>query len=212
LPPKYFISVSRFIAKKNVPTLLEGFARFRNAGGAAAREWHLLLLGDGPLRAQYLAQIADPRLDGAVHLPGFKQYDELPAYFGLAGTFVLASTEEQWGLVVNEAMAAGLPVLVSRRCGCAPELVREGENGFSFDPDDAGALAGLMERVAANAETRAVMGRASRRIVSDWGPERFGRNLWKAAEAAMAMPRPRQTVVSRLLLPPLMRRRNSKDG
>ena len=56
-------------------------------------------------------------LKSHVLLPGFRQYDELPAYYGLAGAFVHASTTEQWGLVVNEAMASGLPVLVSNRCG-----------------------------------------------------------------------------------------------
>ncbi len=65
-------------------------------------------------------------------LPGFKPYDELPVYYALANAFVHASTSEQWGLVVNEAIATGLPVIVSNRCGCAPELVNG--NGFTFDP------------------------------------------------------------------------------
>jgi glycosyltransferase involved in cell wall biosynthesis len=151
-------------------------------------------------------------LEGAVLMPGFKQYDELPAYYGLAGAFVLGSTEEQWGLVVNEAMAAGLPVLVSRRCGCAPELVRDGENGFTFDPHDASGLAVLMTEMAADADARAAMGRASRRTISHWAPETFGLNLWKAAGAAMALPRPGHTLASRLLFPPLIRRRNSIEG
>jgi 1,2-diacylglycerol 3-alpha-glucosyltransferase len=55
---------------------------------------------------------------------------------GLASAFIQASTTEQWGLVVNEAMASGLPVLVSERCGCAPDLVKNGVNGYTFDPYD----------------------------------------------------------------------------
>ena len=93
-------------------------------------------------------------LAGDVILAGFKQYDELPAYYGLASAFVHASTTEQWGLVVNEAMASGLPVLVSDRCGCAPDLVEDGVNGFTFDPYDVEALAGLMQRVAAMTDER----------------------------------------------------------
>jgi glycosyltransferase involved in cell wall biosynthesis len=211
LPPKYFISVSRFIAKKNVPVILEAFSRFRDTGGAEARDWHLVLLGDGALRPRYEQRVSELGLEGSVLMPGFKQYDELPAYYGLAGAFVLGSTEEQWGLVVNEAMAAGLPVLVSRRCGCAPDLVREGENGFTFDPHDSGELAGLMARVAANADDRAKMGDAARRTVGEWAPETFGRNLWRAARAAAAMPRPRHTLASRILLPALSRRANHGD-
>ena len=81
-------------------------------------------------------------------MPGFKQYDELPIYYGLAGAFIHASTTEQWGLVVNEAMAAGLPVIVSERCGCAPDLVENGRNGFTFDPYDVDALTHLMLKMA----------------------------------------------------------------
>ncbi len=81
--------------------------------------WDLVLLGDGPLKPTLLKLISSLGLESCVHLPGFKQYDELPVYLGLAETFIHASTTEQWGLVVNEAMASGLPVLVSNRCGCA---------------------------------------------------------------------------------------------
>src|SRR5207244_4064698 len=102
---------------KNLPRLLEAFAGYRRLAGDAA--WELVLLGDGPLRPELVALLKDLELDGHVLLPGFKQYDELPAYYGLAGAFIHASTTEQWGLVVNEAMASGLPVLVSDRCGCA---------------------------------------------------------------------------------------------
>ena len=114
--------------------------RRRLASGASGRR-RVARRDRAPHRAADLA--------GAVILPGFRQYDELPAFYGLARAFVHASTTEQWGLVVNEAMAAGLPVLVSDRCGCAQDLVRNGVNGFTFDPCDVEELAGLMHRVAA---------------------------------------------------------------
>ena len=132
------------------------------AGALAGDAWHLVLLGDGELRGELERRIALPDLAGAVILRGFRQYDELPAFYGLARAFVHASTTEQWGLVVNEAMAAGLPVLVSARCGCAQDLVRNGVNGFTFDPYDVEELAGLMQRVAAMTEgQRRAMGQAS---------------------------------------------------
>ena len=111
----------------------------------------------GRRRAARRARAPHRRADlaGAVVLPGFQQYDELPAFYGLASAFVHASTTEQWGLVVNEAMAAGLPVIVSERCGCAPDLVEDGVNGFTFDPQDVEELAGLMRRVAAMTDERA---------------------------------------------------------
>ncbi len=137
---------------------------------------------------------------GHVLTPGYKQYDELPAYYGLASAFVMPSLSETWGLVVNEAMAAGLPVIVSDRCGCAPDLVREGRNGLLFDPRDADALAGAMGHLAHGGADRASMGEASRAIIAGWGPGRFALGLRAAVDAALTAPRPSATPTGRALL------------
>jgi glycosyltransferase involved in cell wall biosynthesis len=122
-----------------------------------------------------------------VHFPGFKQAGELPAYYGLAQVFILASSHfEPWGLVVNEAMAAGLPVLVSKACGCAVDLVQEGVNGFTFDPYDVQGLARLLEKMSSREVDLPAMGAASRRLIADWTPGVFAQNLFNAAAAAMA--------------------------
>src|SRR6266481_4423615 len=143
LPENYFLASARFIEKKNLPRLIRAYAEYRDRlketgatdpGYNRDTPWELVLLGDGPLRETLNAQLSTLNLHSHVHLPGFKQYDELPVYYALANAFVHASTTEQWGLVVNEAIASGLPVIVSERCGCVPELVRG--NGFTFDPMD----------------------------------------------------------------------------
>jgi glycosyltransferase involved in cell wall biosynthesis len=109
--------------------------------------------------------------------------------------------------VVNEAMASGLPVLVSERCGCAPDLVEHGLNGFTFDPCDVEELAGLMQRVAAMTdEQRHAMGHASRRIVADWGPERFADGLMQAVGVARSQPVPKAAWFDQRLLRALARR------
>jgi glycosyltransferase involved in cell wall biosynthesis len=149
-----------------------------------------VLVGDGPLRGELEAQVARLGLDSAVQFPGFRQYDELPPYYGLAEAFILPSTHEQWGLVVNEAMAAGLPVLVSERCGCTPDLVAEGENGTTFDPYDAAAIAEALRALPDDEEKRRAMGRDSRERIRAWTPETFARNLGAAAERARAAGRP----------------------
>src|SRR5439155_11820127 len=128
------------------------------------------------------------RLGDDLLLPGFQQYDELPAYYGLASAFIHASTVEQWGLVVNEAMAAGLPVLVSERCGCAADLVEAGVNGFTFDPWQPEALARLMLKLAASETERLRMGGASRGIIANGSAERFGEGL-EGAIGWAALPR-----------------------
>jgi glycosyltransferase involved in cell wall biosynthesis len=191
LPRHYFLAVNRFIAKKNLTRLLLAYARYRSQRGEHA--WKLVMLGDGPLRESLYEQCRDLQLEKDVLFPGFAQYDLLPAYYGLASAFVHASVVEQWGLVVNEAMAAGLPVIVSNRCGCVPELVSEGRNGFTFDPFDVAELTGLMARVSDHPNLDG-MGEASRTIIGQWSPDRFAEGMLRAAETASAVgpirPRP----------------------
>lgn len=204
LPAAFFLTSNRFIEKKNLPRLLDAYARYRHQAGESA--WKLVLLGDGPLKPQLQALIQQHDLSSWVLMPGFKQYDELPAYYGLSGAYIQASTTEQWGLVVNESMAAGLPVLVSNRCGCAPDLVEEGRNGYTFDPYDVDTLAELMRKIAADDCDREAMGQASRDIIARWTPQTFAENLCKAAEAALSAPRPQANLLDNLLLWALMRR------
>ena len=205
LPPAFFLASSRFVAKKNLFRLLDAYALYRQRAGLD--RWRLVVLGDGELRPRILRRIAELDLAQDVRLPGFKQYGELPSYYGLAAAFVHASTSEQWGLVVNEAMASGLPVIVSNRCGCASDLVREDVNGFTFDPYDVEALARLMQRVAAmTGERRHAMGRASQRIIADWGPERFAQGLMQAVQEAVRRPPPKSSWLDQALLWALIHR------
>ena len=182
LPGSYFLACGRFVAKKNFVGLVDAYAAY---GAHSPNPWGLVLAGDGEERTPVEAAIARHGLSGKVLLPGFVQYADLPAYHGLASAFVLPSTSEQWGLVVNEAMAAGLPVLVSSAAGCAPELVRDGENGFLFDPARPGDLAARMSALTElPSMRREAMGQASRRIVSAFTPETFADGLVRAVTLA----------------------------
>ncbi len=190
LPEKYFLASARFVEKKNLSRLIQAYGRYRElaknaqAGQARPEIWKLVLLGDGPLRPVLSSEISKLNLNEHVLMPGFKQYEELPAYYACAEAFIHASTTEQWGLVVNEAMASGLPVLVSNRCGCAQDLVQDGLNGFNFDPCNVENLSNLMMRLSENSEAAGTrleeMGRASQKIISQWGPERFADGLVQA--------------------------------
>ncbi|MGD0497915.1 MAG: glycosyltransferase [Bryobacteraceae bacterium] len=200
LPESYFLASSRFVEKKNLLRLVAAFARFRAL--APQTPWKLVLLGDGPLRREIPALADKLSLGDSLLLPGFVQYEQLPGYYGLAAAFVHASTVEQWGLVVNEAMAAGLPVLVSKRCGCSADLVREGVNGFTFDPLDEEALASLLLQAASRGDDRLRMGEASRRAIAEWPPERFGAGMEGAVRRATPPRQPRlsDAALLRLLL------------
>lgn len=174
----FILASCRFIPRKNLDGLLHAYRIYRQHEDAPRR---LVLLGDGPERPRLEATIRTYRI-GGVTLAGFRQIDELPAYYGLASVFVHPPRVEQWGLVVNEAMAAGLPVLVSARAGCADDLVRDGDNGFRFDPEQPEELARLLRRVVATDTDRTAMGRRSQEIIAAWSLERFAEELWRAVQ------------------------------
>ncbi len=181
----YFLYVGRFVRQKNLHTLLQAFHRYRRKW--PGRAWDLVLVGSGPEESRLRGAIRDQGIQG-VHFAGFRQADELPAFYANAGCFVLPSAEEPWGLVTNEAMASSLPVIVSRRCGCAPELVQEGHNGFTFDPNDIKGLARVLETVwQMPLCERERLGAESRRIIEGFSPELFAersaahiKKLWLA--------------------------------
>jgi 1,2-diacylglycerol 3-alpha-glucosyltransferase len=198
LPEHYFLASARFVARKNLERVVDAFAHYRKNAGDSA--WELVILGDGEEKASLQRRIAQHGLSAAVRLPGFKQYDELPAYYGLAGAFIHASITEQWGLVVNEAAAAGLPLIVSNRCGCAPELVEEGGNGHTFEPEDTAGLAQAMLQITSPTNDLARMGRRSREIIADFGPQAFASGLEKAIAVALAQPRAQPGVLDRSLI------------
>jgi 1,2-diacylglycerol 3-alpha-glucosyltransferase len=202
---RYFLASNRFIPKKNLALMLEAYASFRHGRGDDPADWPLVLLGDGDLRTSLEQQRTALGLDGHVHMPGFRQYGELPSYYGTAGCFVHASTVEQWGLVVNEAMAASLPVIVSDRCGCASVLVRGGVNGFTFSPDDVGALTIAMKAIA-DVEDDSAMRQASLALVAECAPERFGQGLAGAARYGAAAPRARPSLIARIVMMFALRR------
>ena len=205
LPENYFLASARFVPKKNLPRLIEGFALYRNLAGPD--HWKLVLLGDGPLRPELVNLRHKLDLDMDILLPGFIQYRELPAYYALAGVFVHASTTEQWGLVVNEAMATGLPVIVSNRCGCVPDLVAEGKNGFTFNPESVEDLGKLMVDVSRLSDLRLREMRAeSRHIVASITPTHFATAAQRAIDAAKAAPICRANLFSSLVLKALVHR------
>lgn len=205
LPWQYFLASSRFIEKKNLERLLRAYSQYRVQAGDAA--WHLVLLGSGPLQRSLERCVQELSIASFVQFAGFRQYGELPQYYGLAGAFIHASTVEQWGLVVNEAMAAGLPVLVSNACGCAADLVQEGRNGFPFDPLRLDQMTTALGAVSRDLRAAREMGQESARIIGDWSPRLFRDNLWAAARRAIGAPRRGIRGLERLVLPLVTRRK-----
>jgi glycosyltransferase involved in cell wall biosynthesis len=180
---EYFLTSNRFVARKNLPRLVRAYKAYRNQ---VKNPWRLVLLGGGPDRSRIETLISEKEVSGVV-FPGFKQIEELPGYYGSAKCFIHPALREQWGLVVNEAMAAGLPVLVSETAGCRYDLVNGGENGLLFDPSSEVEIAERMcEMHRMSGEKREKMGERSSEIIANWGPSRFGRGLNSAIHRALS--------------------------
>ncbi len=170
LRPNNFVFVGRLIGVKNLPTLVSAFAEAQ-AQSPRAVDWGLLLLGDGAEAEALRAQTKTLNLGDAVRfLPGRPWY-RVPEVLALGNVLVLPSQSEPWGLVVNEAMACGLPVIVSDRCGCVPDLVDAGQTGLVFDPDQPAQLTDRLLQFMNGAVDTAAMGQAARQRIKPYAPE-----------------------------------------
>lgn len=181
LPENNFLFIGRFSQEKNILSLLEAYEKLLTN---SITSWGLILVGNGPQRLEIEKYIERHDLKN-VHLPGFKQRDDVVRYLAMSDVFILPSISEPWGLVVNEAMASGLPVIVSKNCGCYPDLIKEGANGFSFDPYDIDELSRLMmEFVNGNCDIRG-MREQSTEIIKEYTPENAARVLLETIKFVM---------------------------
>jgi glycosyltransferase involved in cell wall biosynthesis len=182
LPDHYFLYVGRLSSEKNLLRLVEAHRLYMDNDKTG---WPLVIVGDGPQRNELQEMVSD-RDGKSVILKPFQQVDVLPGYYALAECLVLASTVDPWGLVVNEAMASGLPILVSTLCGSGLDLVEEGRNGFHFDPYDIAALSTLMARITSLSDCeRRKMAKESEKLISNYRPEVWADRLVACAEAVM---------------------------
>jgi glycosyltransferase involved in cell wall biosynthesis len=131
---------------------------------------YLVIVGDGEERANLEALCRQLGLTG-VRFAGFQNQSVLPRYFRLAGVFVLPSRHEPWGLIVNEAMASGCPVIVSSDVGSAPDLITNGVEGFIYPVGDVPALTSALGQVLLSPHTAAAMGAAARQRIAAWSFE-----------------------------------------
>ena len=180
----YFLTISRFIPRKNILRLIDAFAEYRRMG-CPDRLWDLVVCGSGSEENLIRERIIQYQLQDFVHLPGFKTYKEMPKWLGLAGALIHPALSEQWGLVVNEGLASGLPVLVSNRCGCFPELIQEGKNGFGFDPENVQQLSRLMLKMSRRRAELAKMSESSLERIQKFSPKAFGHGLAQSIEYAL---------------------------
>ena len=145
---------------------------------------HFLFVGEGEQR-QILEARARATNWNSIKFLGFKNQTELPRYYDLCDVLVLPSMFEPWGLVINEAMNAGRAVVVSDQVGCAPDLVRGGENGEVFKAGDIAGLSLALHNLVSNRAKCRALGHKSLEIINKWSIEEDVAGLKKALAQAM---------------------------
>lgn len=174
----YFLYVGRLSAEKNLERLFRAFADYCSRGGP----WDLVLVGEGPLRRNLERLAVSLSIESRLRMEGRKTTAELIPFYAYAKALVHPSVSEPWGLVVNEAMAAGLPVIVSRTCGCAPDLIEDKINGCLIDPLDIAQIAETMLQFSRLPEDiLRKMGTASKAIIARFSLESWGLEVRRLA-------------------------------
>jgi 1,2-diacylglycerol 3-alpha-glucosyltransferase len=188
LPENYFLYVGRMIKEKNVRGLLDAYMEYARSVGKEVVPWSLVLCGNGPQEEelrQYTEATSDQSGKSILFYGLVKQPDIIDFYSG-ATCLVLPSISESWGLVVNEAMACGLPVIASKQVGCTADLVKDGVTGWLFDPHDTNALTRLMLNIhRAGSSARIEMGMRAERLIAEWGLAKFSQGALASARIAV---------------------------
>jgi glycosyltransferase involved in cell wall biosynthesis len=154
---------SKLQPRKRCADLLLAYERIREHSPA-----QIVIAGDGEERPRLVEYARSRKLD-EVRFVGFKNQSELPAFYDLCDIFVLPSEREPWGLVVNEAMNAGKPIVASDAIGAARDLVLDGRSGYVFPVGDIAALASHLQILIARPELRRRLGENARDLVAGWG-------------------------------------------
>lgn len=174
-----FLYVGRLIRLKGLREMLAGWQRYTHNGGAGT----LVLVGDGPER-EVLESTVRAQSIPRVIFAGKVNYDDIARCYAAADVLVMPTLEDNWSLVVPEAMACGKPIFCSQFNGCWPELVQPGVNGFVFDPNSTGEIAELLHKFASEPTRLSGMGAASRTIVADYTPAAAACNIHRAVKLA----------------------------
>ncbi|RXH41886.1 glycosyltransferase [Bradyrhizobium zhanjiangense] len=177
-PPR-FLYVGRLSTEKSLDHLI---LAFKQALGSNPRA-HLVIVGKGPSEPQLRKLVAELGIQEQVLFEGSKFDSELFNEYSKATCLVLPSHGEPWGLVVNEALSYGCPVIVSHRCGCVPELVVEGKTGFSFEWGNVAQLAERMNAAPAAFADIANTARACLDHIARFNPDLAGRSILDGCKA-----------------------------
>lgn len=186
------IGVGRQIERKNMDFLIRAFQQSNNAN------YELILVGDGA-ENEKLRQLA--KEDSHIKFYPFLPQKELRELYKTASALVTPSKFETWGLVINEAMAAGLPVIASNKCPAAEILVKQGKNGYVFSPNNTESLKDTLNTFfSLTRAQQASMGKQSEKIISQWGLNKFSSEMFSAANYAYHHKKKCKNILDKIIL------------
>jgi len=165
-PQRLILFIGQMIERKGVRDLIRAFRSIKG------RDLGLILVGEGPEREKYRREFEEAE---RIHWEGYKQTKDLGPFLAAADVLVMPSRLELWGLVVNEAMASGLPVISTTCSGATTDLVEDGVTGYSFAAGDEVALATLLKSVADQPDRWKEMGAKARERIQKCGPREYAR-------------------------------------
>jgi glycosyltransferase involved in cell wall biosynthesis len=171
-----FLYVGQLIQRKGVLEMLESWNTF----SLNKTDINLLLLGDGDQLEEVNRYVEKNKMN-SVKVLGRVEYSEVSTIYALSDIFIIPTLEDNWSLVVPEAMSCGLPILSSKYNGCWPELVKP-ENGWVFDPLDSKKFIKTLEVAIKNKDNWKQMGASSAKIVADFSPEKIAAQIFKTCE------------------------------
>jgi glycosyltransferase involved in cell wall biosynthesis len=167
LPDRYVLFTGRLVPEKGIFDLLGAYSALP---AELRAQVGLVFAGDGAARSM-LQKRAAAVTPGSVRVAGFQQRDSLAVFYALAEAFVLPTHTDPWGLVVNEAMACGLPVICSRAAGCVADLVADRQNGILVNAGDVGDLASALQELMSDRVLRSRMAQASKDKIKAHSPD-----------------------------------------
>jgi glycosyltransferase involved in cell wall biosynthesis len=160
---------SKLRRQKNGHDLLDAYKNLISGWNNGPHPY-LLIVGDGEERAALEEQARVHGLEG-IRFCGFRNQSELPRFFDICTVFVLPARYEAWGLVVNEAMNAAKPVIISDNLGCQPDLVTNGVEGYAFPVGDVSALTEALRQILATPEAANMAGQRALEKIQTWSFE-----------------------------------------
>lgn len=178
---KYILYVGQLIERKGIKTLIDAFTLINKNDNIS-----LLIVGEGKDKTTYMEYCSNNKIKN-IYFIGHKNSDILPLYYSIADVFVLPSLSEVWGLVINEALACGIPVITTNNVGASEDLIVDGENGYVIEANNAEKLSETLESIIFDDSSLKILGENSRKYIGNFSIESSAKGFINALKCTLKL-------------------------